>query len=67
MADVLEIAKDRRLELKQEVSKLDDFIRMAESLVRGDRPGARRDDSDENPLVLGRGEEAGVRLAGRAG
>lgn len=34
MADVLKIALDRRAELQEEVTKLDDFIRMAEMLVR---------------------------------
>ena len=34
MTDVLKIALDRRAELNEEISKLDDFIRMAEMLIR---------------------------------
>lgn len=34
MTDVLKIALDRRAELSDEVAKLDEFIRMAESLMR---------------------------------
>jgi hypothetical protein len=34
MTDVLKIALDRRAELHDEVAKLDEFIRMAESLMR---------------------------------
>ena len=35
MTDVLKIALDRRAELHEELTKLDDFIRMAEALIRG--------------------------------
>ena len=34
MTDVLKIALDRRAELSREVARLDDFIRMAEALIR---------------------------------
>ena len=34
MTDVLKIALNRRAELHEEVAKLDEFIRMAESLMR---------------------------------
>jgi hypothetical protein len=34
MTDVLKIALDRRAELHEEVEKLDEFIRMAETLIR---------------------------------
>jgi len=34
MTDVLKIALSRRAELNDEVAKLDEFIRMAESLMR---------------------------------
>lgn len=34
MTDVLKIALDRRAELNEEIAKLDDFIRMAEMLIR---------------------------------
>lgn len=35
MTDVLKIALERRAELNDEVAKLDEFIRMAETLIRG--------------------------------
>lgn len=35
MTDVLKLAIDRREKLQQEVAKLDEFIRMAHSLLRG--------------------------------
>ena len=34
MTDVLKIALDRRAELHEEVARLDEFIRMAEALIR---------------------------------
>ena len=34
MTDVLKIAIDRRAELHEEIAKLDEFIRMAEQLIR---------------------------------
>ena len=34
MADVLKIALDRRAELHEEAARMDEFIRMAESLLR---------------------------------
>lgn len=37
MSDVLKIALDRRAQLHEEVAKLDEFIRMAETLMRGTR------------------------------
>jgi hypothetical protein len=63
VADVLTIANDRRVELKAEVAKLDEFIRMCETLL-ADEPRSRRNESGATPLVLGRGEESGVRVAG---
>lgn len=35
MTDVLKIALERRAELNEQVAKLDEFIRMAETLIRG--------------------------------
>ena len=35
MTDVLKIALERRSKLQEEVDRLDDFIRMAETLIRG--------------------------------
>ena len=34
MTDVLKIALDRRVELQREIARLDEFIRMAEALIR---------------------------------
>ncbi len=34
MTDVVEIAKERRIRLATEIAKLDEFIRMAEMLVK---------------------------------
>lgn len=34
MTDVLKIALDRRAELHEEIAKLDEFIRIAEGLIR---------------------------------
>ncbi len=34
MTDVVEIAKERRARLAAEIGRLDDFIRMAEALVK---------------------------------
>lgn len=34
MTDVLKLALDRRAELHEEVARLDEFIRMAETLIR---------------------------------
>ncbi|MEO1493858.1 MAG: hypothetical protein AAFV19_17020 [Pseudomonadota bacterium] len=44
MTDVLKIALERRAELHEEVAKLDEFIRMAESLMRGsnDKPEEKK-------------------------
>lgn len=47
MTDVIKIALDRRAQLSAELSRLDDFIRMAESLVQEQTP---RDGSVTAPL-----------------
>lgn len=55
MTDVVEIAKSRRSKLAAEIAKLDDFIHMAEILLRyGDGPGkGRADDGDASrPMSL---------------
>lgn len=42
MADVVKIAKERRLRLEAEIGRLDDFIHMAELLLKyGEGPGGR--------------------------
>ena len=38
MADVLKLAMDRRTELHAEVVRIEDFIRMADSLLRNAQP-----------------------------
>lgn len=42
MADVIKIAKERRVVLAAELGKLDDFIRMAEALVEWSQSKADR-------------------------
>ncbi len=37
MTDVVEIAKERRVRLAAEIGKLDDFIRVAEALIKYSR------------------------------
>ncbi len=37
MTDVIKIAKERRVKLAVEVAKMDDFIRMAEALMKYSR------------------------------
>ena len=41
MTDVLKIALERREHLQAEIERLDDFIRMAEHLIRAARPMPR--------------------------
>jgi hypothetical protein len=38
MADVLKLAMDRRAELQAEVARMEEFIRMADSLLRNVHP-----------------------------
>ena len=49
MTDVLKIALDRRAELHEEIEKLDDFIRMAESLIRASQRREMQNRSDDIP------------------
>lgn len=42
MADVLKIAHERRAELRAEIAKLDEFIRMGEALIRYSRANAAK-------------------------
>lgn len=63
MTDVVEIARSRRSRLAAEIVRLDDFIQMAESLLKhGDGPdwGTRGDRGDEPTRPLsGRGADNG--------
>lgn len=52
MTDVVELAKERRARLATEIAKLDEFIHMADMLVKYSpgkgKPGtAREDDADD--------------------
>ncbi len=64
MTDVLKIALERRAKLNDEVTKLDEFIRMAESLMRatnqkpeevGEAEVEVEEDSAPRPNLLRRG------------
>ncbi|MFK7944024.1 MAG: hypothetical protein AB8B85_14070 [Paracoccaceae bacterium] len=48
MTDVLKIALDRRAELHDELAKLDDFIRMAETLIRQSQQRTLETDDEEH-------------------
>lgn len=63
MTDVLKIALDRRAELHEEIEKLDDFIRMAEALIRASQDRASRDSDDEMPRRPAEVKEPVVRTA----
>lgn len=56
MTDVLKIALNRRAELHEEVAKLDEFIRMAESLIRASNRTS--DDKADAPAATEEAEEA---------
>lgn len=45
MTDVMKIARDRRAELHEESARLDEFIRMADSLMR--KAGERTDSASD--------------------
>lgn len=45
MADVLRIAHERRAELRAEIAKLDEFIRMGEALIRYSRANSARNEA----------------------
>ena len=51
MTDVVEIAKGRRDALAAEIAKLDDFVHMAEKLVKNGGTDAE-DEHDSSPLIL---------------
>lgn len=63
MTDVLKIALDRRAELNEEIEKLDDFIRMAESLIRGSQHSAPHSTENEMPRRPAQVAEPVVRTA----
>ena len=51
MTDVLKLALDRRAELHEELAKLDDFIRMAEVLIRNSQTRAAQVEEDAEPAM----------------
>lgn len=60
MTDVIKIAKERRARLAAEVTKLDDFIRMAEALVEWNSSKAgRAGDGDDDRAMAANGPSAG--------
>lgn len=54
MTDVLKLALDRRAELQEEVARMDDFIRMADSLLRTLQPPGEKAESAGRDLGLPR-------------
>lgn len=52
MADVLRIAHERRAELRAEIAKLDEFIRMGEALIRYSRANAARNEAAMQQQVV---------------
>ena len=61
MTDVLKIALDRRAELHEEIEKLDNFIRMAESLIRSSQQRVVHTPTDEMPQRPAQVAESEVR------
>lgn len=51
MTDVLKIALDRRAQLHEEVAKLDEFIRMAETLMSGTQRAAPAPGADATTVA----------------
>ncbi len=53
MTDVVEIAKERQARLAAEIGKLDDFIRMAEMLVKHSQSISSKASDTENEMAAG--------------
>ncbi len=59
MTDVVEIAKERRATLAAEIGKLDNFIRMAEALVKQSlSKSSKASDTEDEKATGGNGAEA---------
>ncbi len=59
MTDVVEIAKEHRATLAAEIAKLDDFIRMAEALVKHSlSKSSKASDTEDEKAAGGNGAEA---------
>ena len=61
MADVIKIAKDRRVKLASELSKLDDFIRMADALVEWSQSKAGKASETEDETATDKEETTTLR------
>ncbi len=60
MTDVVEIAKERLDALEAEIGKLDDFIRMAEALLKHSQSKSSKvSDTEDEKAAGGNGAEAG--------
>jgi len=60
MTDVVEIARERQAKLAAETGKLDDFIRMAEALLKHSRLESNKaSDTEDEKAAGGNGAEAG--------
>ena len=53
MTDVVEIAKERQARLAAEFSRLDDFIRMAEALVKNSQAKSSKVSDTEDEKAAG--------------
>ncbi len=53
MTDVVEIAKERRTRLATEIAKMDDFIRMAEELLKHSRLESSKASATEDEMAAG--------------
>ncbi len=59
MTDVVEMAKERRATLAAEIGKLDNFIRMAEALVKHSQSkSSKASDTENEKAAGGNGAEA---------
>ncbi len=59
MTDVVEMAKERQARLAAEFSRLDDFIRMAEALVKNSQAKSSKvSDTEDEKAAGGNGAEA---------
>ena len=60
MTDVVEIARERQARLAAEIGRLDDFIRMAEALLKHSRlESSKASDTEDEKAAGGNDAEAG--------
>jgi len=59
MTDVVEIARERQARLAAEIGKMDDFIRMAEELLKHSRSESSKASATEDEKAAG-GKDAEV-------